>query len=175
MISYIDGDVAEKPGYVSDEDLAYIQSARSMYCCEGNQHICYIPAYSNNIEAAKQFIAFMLSKEGQEIMLEYSYGNMAMLNVDVSQFDYYESLSNLQKSKLEIVQGNGGATFVGKNYVHPMYYAGGLELCYNLMELAFGVDSGSGSYKSAKQFWDNEYEEVASRYDSMMAQAGVSN
>lgn len=175
VISYIDGDVAEKPGYVSDEDLAYIQSARSMYCCEGNQHICYIPAYSNNIEAGKQFIAFMLSKEGQEIMLEYSYGNMAMLNVDVSQFDYYESLSNLQKSKLEIMQGNGGATFVGKNYVHPMYYAGGLELCYNLMELAFGVDSGSGSYKSAKQFWDNEYEEVASRYDSMMAQAGVSN
>ena len=107
--------------------------------------------------------------------LEHSYGNMAMLNVDVSQFDYYASLSKLQQSKLEIVQGNGGATFVGKNYVHPMYYAGGMELCYNIMELSFGVDQGSGSYKAAKDFWENEFAMVSSKFDTMMSQAGVSN
>ncbi len=175
VISYIDGDTAEKPAYVSDADLAYVKSARSMYCSEGNQHICYIPAYSNNIEAGKQFIQFMLSKEGQEIMLQYSYGNMAMLNVDASQFNYYSSLSNLQKSKLTIMQGGDGATFVGKNYVHPMYYAGGMELCYNVMEMSFGVDKNSGSYKTAKQFWDQEYSMVSSKYDTIMSQAGVSN
>lgn len=175
VISYIDGEISEKPAYVSDEDLAYIRSARSMYCCEGNQHICYIPAYSNNIDAAKQFIQFMLSKEGQEIMLEHSYGNMAMLNVDPSQFNYYNSLSNLQKSKLEIMQGGDGATFVGKNYVHPMYYAGGMELCYNVMEMSFGVDQSSGSYKSAKDFWDFEYSMISSKFDTIMSQAGVSN
>ena len=175
VIAYIDGDTAEKPAFVSDEDLAYIRSARSMYCSEGNQHICYIPAYSNNIDAAKQFIQFMLSKEGQEIMLQYSYGNMAMLNVDASQFSYYSSLSNLQKSKLAIMQGGDGATFVGKNYVHPMYYAGGMELCYNIMEMSFGVDKASGSHKTAKQFWDQEYSMVSSKYATIMAQAGVSN
>ena len=175
VVSYIDGDITEKPAYVSDADLAYIKSARSMYCCEGNQHICYIPAYSNNIENAKKFIQFMLSKEGQEIMLQYSYGNMAMLNVDPTQFSYYESLSNLQKSKLKIMQGGDGATFVGKNYVHPMYYAGGMELCYNFMEMAFGVTKDSGSYKTAKQFWDNEYAMISSKFDTIMSQAGVSN
>ena len=175
VVSYIDGDIQEKPAYVSDEDLAYIKSARSMYCSEGNQHICYIPAYSNNIEAGKQFIQFMLSKEGQEIMLQYSYGNMAMLNLDVSQFDYYKSLSNLQQSKLEIVQGNGGATFVGKNYVHPMTYAGGLEICYNMMESAFGVTKDSGAHKTAKEFWESEYSQVASKFSTMMSQAGVKN
>jgi ABC-type glycerol-3-phosphate transport system substrate-binding protein len=175
VISYIDGEIAEKPAYVNDADLAYIKSARSMYCSEGNQHICYVPAYSNNIDAAKQFIQFMLSKEGQEIMLQYSYGNMAMLNVDIAQFSYYDSLSNLQKSKLQIMQGGDGATFVGKNYVHPMYYAGGMELTYELMEQAFGVVSGSGSYKSARQFWEQEYSRVASNFSNMMSQAGVSN
>lgn len=175
VISFIDGDITEKPAYVSDEDLAYITNARSMYCSEGNQHICYIPAYSNNIDAGKQFIQFMLSKEGQEIMLEYSYGNMAMLNVDVAQFDYYKSLSSLQQSKLAIVGKNGGAIFVGKNYVHPMTYAGGLELCYNIMENAFGVTSSSGAYKTAKEFWEEEYNRVASKFDTMMSQAGVSN
>ena len=175
VVSYIDGDVAEKPAYVSDEDLTYIKSARSMYCSEGNQHICYIPAYSNNIEAGKQFIQFMLSKEGQEIMLQYSYGNMAMLNVDVTQFDYYKSLSHLQQSKLQIVQANGGATFVGKNYVHPMTYAGGLELCYNIMENAFGITKDSGAYKTAKEFWESEYAQVSSKFSTMMSQAGVKN
>ena len=117
----------------------------------------------------------MLSKEGQEIMLEHSYGNMAMLNVDPSQFNYYGSLSNLQKSKLEIMQGGNGATFVGKNYVHPMYYAGGMELCYNIMEMSFGVDKGSGSYKTAREFWEGEYAMVSGKYDTIMSQAGVSN
>ena len=171
---YIDGE-GERPAFVSDEDLAYIAKARSMYCSEGNQHICYIPAYSDMITAGKQFIRFMLSKEGQEIMLEYSYGNMAMLNVDVSQFDYYSSLSDLQKSKLQIVRAGSGATFVGKNYVHPMNYAGGLELYYNNMEPAFGVTKTSGSYMTAREFWDSEYERIASKYATMMSQAGVSN
>lgn len=175
VISYIDGDTTEKPAFVSDADLAYVKSARSMYCSEGNQHICYIPAYSNNIDAAKQFIQFMLSKEGQEIMLQYSYGNMAMLNVDPSQFNYYSSLSNLQKSKLEIMQGGSGATFVGKNYVHPMYYAGGMELCYNIMEMSFGVTMNSGSYKSPKEFWENEFAMISTKFDTIMSQAGVSN
>lgn len=175
VVSYIDGDITEKPAYVSDADLAYIKSARSMYCSEGNQHICYIPAYSNNIENAKKFIQFMLSKEGQEIMLQYSYGNMAMLNVDISQFSYYNSLSKLQQSKHNIVQANDGATFVGKNYVHPMYYAGSMELTYENMEQAFGVTTGSGSYKTARQFWEQEYSRVASNFNNMMSQAGVSN
>ena len=175
VIGYIDGDTAEKPAFVSDADLAYVKSARSMYCSEGNQHICYIPAYSNNIDAAKQFIQFMLSKEGQEIMLQYSYGNMAMLNVDSTHFNYYSSLSNLQKSKLEIMQGNGGATFVGKNYVHPMYYAGGMELCYNVMEMSFGVDMNSGSHKTPREFWENEFAMISGKFDTIMSQAGVSN
>ena len=175
VVAYVDGETATKPAFVSDVDLAFVKSARSMYCSEGNQHICYIPAYSDMIPEAKQFIKFMLSKEGQEIMLEYSYGNMAMLNLDVSQFDYYSKLSSLQRSKLEIMQGGDGATFVGKNYVHPMNYAGGLELTYNLMEMSFGVVKSSGAYKTAKEFWESEYERIASKFTSMMAQAGVSN
>ena len=98
-----------------------------------------------------------------------------MLNVDPSQFSYYSSLSNLQKSKLQIMQGGDGATFVGKNYVHPMYYAGGMELCYNVMEMSFGVVAGSGAYMTAKQFWENEYSMISSKFDTMMSQAGVSN
>ncbi len=158
VISYIDGDVATRPTYVSDEDLAFIKSARSMYTSEGNQHIAYIPAYSDNVEAAKQFIQFMLSKEGQEIMLEYAFGNMAMLNVDMTQFDYYESLSLLQKSKLELMSFEGGPNLVGLNYVYPMSYAGGVQLWYATnWPSAFTAPKDSDSYMTALQYFKNEY------------------
>ena len=100
VVAYIDGDTSDKPSFVSDEDLAFITSARSMYCSEGNQHIAYIPAYSDNIEAGKQFLSYMLSKEGQEIVLEYSYGNMAPLNIDITEFDMPRLCPSRQKPNL---------------------------------------------------------------------------
>ena len=92
--------------------------------------------------------------------------------MDAAQFDYYGSLSHLQQSKLEIMKN---ATFVGKNYVHPMYYAGGMELIYNNLEMVFGIDRNSGSFRSPKEFWEEEYSRISGKYDAMMSQAGVSN
>ena len=73
------------------------------------------------------------------------------------------------------MQGGDGATFVGKNYVHPMYYAGGMELCYNIMEIAFGVEKTSGSYKTPKEVWEEEYSRIANKFNTRMSRAGVSN
>ena len=177
VVAYIDGDTSEKPAFVSEEDLAFVTSARSMYCSEGNQHIAYIPAYSNNIEAGKQFLSYMLSKEGQEIVLEYSYGNMAPLNIDIAEFDYASSMSSLQKSKFELLNFNGGATLVGTNYVHPMNYAGGVEL-YNAkitMEIAFGGVTTSATHLTPKQLWQRDYDKVAADWNSKLSRAGVSN
>lgn len=176
VVSYIDGDITEKPSFVSDKDLEYIKSARSMYQSEGHQHITYIPAYSNMIDEAKQFIQFMLSKEGQEIMLEYSYGNMAMLDIDVTSFDYYDSLSNLQRSKLELMSRKNGTTLIGPNYVHPMNYAGGVSLWYgSSMESVFSVVKTSGSYKTAAQLFLEQYNSKVGEWNDMMSKAGVSN
>ena len=162
VVSYVDGDIKERPAYVSDKDLAYIQSARSMYCCEGNQHIAYIPAYSNNIDAAKQFLQFVVSKEGQEIMLESAYGNMAMLNVDVTEFEGYKDLSQLQQSKYQLLYG---ATLVGNRYVHPMNYAGGVKVWYgDTMEAAFGAIKSSDAYRAPADFFMTTYNNVSTEW-----------
>ncbi len=176
VVAYLDGE-AEKPSFVSDADLAYLGSARKMYCSEGNQHIAYIPAYSNNIDAAKQFLSFMMSKEGQEIVLEYSYGNMAPLNISINEFDYASKLSTLQTSKFEILNVEGGAVLVGNNYVHPMAYAGGIPTITNnpTLENAFGVVSSSGSFMTPQERWQHEYDRVASDWSDKMTTAGVSN
>lgn len=176
VISYIDGENATRPSYVSDEDLAYIRSARSMSNSIGDGHVAYIPAYSDNVEAGKQFLQFMLSKEGQEIMLKYSYGNMSMLNVDMTQFDAYESLSNLQKSKYNILTKEYGAVLMGQDTTHPMAYAGGVRLFYGTgLEAYFGVDKSSGSYLTPKEAFDKEYKTATSSWEQWLTQAGVNN
>ncbi len=177
VVAFIDGDTDKKPGFVSDADLEYITSARKIYCSEGNQHIAYIPAYSNNIEAAKQFLSFMMSKEGQEIVLEHSYGNMAPLNIPITEFDYGKKLSTLAQSKFEILNVEGGAQLVGNNYVHPMAYAGGLVtfLSSPTMENAFGVVENSESYMTPQELWQAGYDKVAGDWSDKMATAGVTN
>ena len=176
-LTYIDGETDVRPSYLSDSDLAILKEARSVYNSEGNQHLAYIPAYSNMKEEAKDFLRFMVSKEGQEIMLEYSYGNMAPLNVDVSKFDYYDKLSTLQKSKYALVNSNVGITLVGNNYSHPMAYAGTVQSFYDnpTLENAFGVVSTSSSFKTPKEIWNADYERMAADWEALMAQAGVSN
>lgn len=175
VVSYIDGDTKEKPSYVSDKDLAYIKSARSMYNSEGNQHIAYIPAYSDQIDAGKQFLQFMLSKEGQEIMLQYAYGNMAMINVDITKFDYYESLSPLQQSKFAVLNKGGEATLTGMCYTHPMNYAGGAGILYgNSLESMFGVSKQSKSFKTPLEAFQ-EQAKLAGDWSEKMKKAGVTN
>lgn len=176
-ITYIDGETDVRPAYLSDGDLAILKEARSVYNSEGNQHLAYIPAYSNMKEEAKDFLRFMLSKEGQEIMLKYSYGNMAPLNVDVTQFSAYEELSVLQKSKYAMWNLNTNMKLVGNNYSHPMAYAGGVQNFYNnpILENAFGVVSSSSSFKTPKEIWNDDYERMAADWEASMVQAGVSN
>ena len=175
-VAYVDGDVAEKPSFLSDADLARVKEARSIYSCEANQHIAYIPAYSNMVDEAKDFLRFMLSKEGQEIMLEKAYGNMSPLYVDVTKFDQYASLAPLQKSKYELMLNGSGLSFVGENRSHPVSYAGGiLDFYPPQLDYAFGPISTSATYMTPMELWESNYKVKAGSWEDILAKAGVSN
>lgn len=176
-IAYIDGDTDVRPAYLSDADLARIKEARGVFCCEGNQHLAYIPAYSNMVEDAKDFLLFMLSKEGQEIMMKYSFGNTAPLNVDVTKFAGYDSISTFQQSKYDMQVSSVGVNLIGNNFSHPMAYAGGIQPFYNApsLEVAFGVVETSESFMTAEELWLAEYKKIADSWNSYLAKAGVSN
>ena len=106
-------------------------------------------------------------------MLEYAYGNMAMLDIDISKFDYYSSLSALQKSKYNLLNN---ATFVGNNFVHPMNYAGEVRVWYGTtLEIMFGTNKASSSYKTPMEAFNDTYNSVNQNWDNWIAKAGVSN
>ena len=69
-----------------------------------------------------------------------------------------------------------GTTLMGPNYVHPMNYAGGVNLWYgSSMESAFSVVKTSGSYKTAAQLFLEQYNSKVGEWNDMMSKAGVSN
>ena len=72
IVKYVDavdaGESATKPEGVTDEDIQIVTEARHYaYVAGGIDHQAYIPSYSNNIDAAKEFLKFMYSDKGLNI------------------------------------------------------------------------------------------------------------
>ncbi len=81
VIKYIDavdaGENPTKPAGVSDADIQVVKEARHCsYITGGMDHQAVIPAYSDNIEIAKEFLKFMYSDEGLNVYYQALNGNM---------------------------------------------------------------------------------------------------
>lgn len=83
LVGYVDahpeeGDNADRPAGTTEEDVEIVRDARHIgsYLGEGKDHIVSIPAYSRNIEAAKEFLKFIYSDEGLNIFYEVTQGQM---------------------------------------------------------------------------------------------------
>ncbi len=81
VIKYVDavdaGETPEKPAGVSDADIQKVTEARHYsYMASGVDHRAYVPAYSNNVDLAKQFLKFMYSDEGLNIYYKTLKGTM---------------------------------------------------------------------------------------------------
>lgn len=182
VVDYVDDSVADdveesdktpKPLGIDDEDIEYVRQARNMFISESGTHSAFIPSYSNNIEGAKDFLLFMLSKEGQEIMLQYTAGNVSPLMINHEELAGFDKLSNLQKSKFEFIKDN--PYYIGRKYNRPMFYRGGLYIYRQKLEDFFGVTPSSNSYKTVEKYMLDNYEYYETNWEEIMRKAGVSN
>lgn len=171
-IDYIDGDTSAKPAFLNGHDdiLVHLTDARNTVYTIGSLHYAAVPAYSTHIEEAKDFLKFMLSKEGQEIMLAASYGNMMPLNVNPQQFEYYNTAycTTLSKSKMDIFKN---AVLTGYPFKYPMSYFGGLDIIRSshTIEIAFGGDSP----EAVGTFMTKDYNYYNDNWADRMSLAGV--
>lgn len=176
VLDYIDGDTLTKPSFLSgsagDAILAHLTDARRTESSLAPIHYAYIPAYSKHIDEAKKFLRFALSKEGQEVMLKASFGNMFPLNVDPSQFDYYKSsdISSFAKSTMAIFQNS---ILAARSAKYPMVYRGGIDLVRlnATPEIAFGGSDPVG----VSAFMQAEFNFYNSNWSDRMSWAAVSN
>lgn len=68
VVAYVDGLTDSAPAGVSEDDIAVVRDARNFsYSGGGYDHIAVIPAYSDNVDTAKDFLKFMYSDDGLDI------------------------------------------------------------------------------------------------------------
>ncbi len=94
VIKHVDGN-GEAPAGVSEEDIAIVRDARhNAYTRSGFDHTALVPAYSNKLNEAKDFLKFMCSDEGLSIYYKSTNGNQLPIenttgyptDVEISQF-----------------------------------------------------------------------------------------
>lgn len=178
VVGLIDDELAGNqvtiPDGVDQEDYDFLKQARMIAWCQSANHQIFIPSYSNNIEKAKDFILFTMSKEGQEIVLKNSYGNTYPFDVDFSSFTNFSNLTNFQKSKFQLMKE--GVIWIGMSANHPMAYSGGLRPNYYIPEQRMGVrTNATGTYMTAEELFIDQYKYYKENWNHIMRTSGVSN
>ena len=131
--------------------------------------VAVIPEYSEELKEAKDFLKFMYSKEGQEIVMQETYGCGAPLTIDYTQMDYYQDGTPFTRSRLDVIKES---IPYGNAMNHPMEYLGRIMACAELkIASAFGV----ASPKSAAAFLKEEYDDYKTTWNTKMELAGVRN
>lgn len=70
LVDYVDAHVSGyggKPAWATETDIDTVRDSRSLEISAGSQVIGYIPAYSNQIDAAKAFLVYLASDEAMAI------------------------------------------------------------------------------------------------------------
>lgn len=175
VISYIDGGkTAELSKTYDPDDIARIEEARNMVATQAQLHMAFIPSYSNNIEGAKDFLAYCYNEDNQLLMMETAAGNTFALNYDFTTSSTYAKMTSFTKSKFDLIK-NESTLYIGEDYSKPMFYLGGLNYFSNSDERNYAYPKTSASYRSALQVQQEQYEEFLGKWNILMTQAGVSN
>ena len=171
--NYIDGDKAPSEADAATLDvslttLEFINHARLVRHTLPD-FVAVIPEYSNELNEAKDFLKFMYSKAGQEIVMQETYGCGAPLTIDYSQMDYYKNGTSYTRSRLDLIKES---IPYGNAMNFPMEYLGRIMAC---AELKIASAFGTASPKTAATFVKEEYDGYKTTWESKMEIAGVRN
>ena len=153
---------------VSLSTLQFIQHARLARHTLPD-FVAVVPEYSNELSEAKDFLKFMYSKEGQEIVMQETYGCGAPLTIDYSQMDYYTNGTYYTRSRLDLIKES---IPYGNAMNFPMEYLGRIQAC---AELKIASAFGTGTPKTAAMFVKEEYDGYKTTWETKMELAGVRN
>ena len=179
IVSFIDENYIDADGEPTEADAAslgvtlstlkFIQHARLV------RHalidfVAVIPEYSSELAEAKDFLKFMYSKAGQDIVLQATYGCAAPMKIDYSQMDYWKTGTYYSKSRLELISK---CVPYGNANNFPMQYLASTRLypVGNDIPTYFGGDNP----ESAAFVMMKEYDTYAGTWEDKMELAGVKN
>lgn len=117
VIDYVDGN-GKLPGGVTEEEAAYVKSARNMVGSKALDHVVYAPIFSNAKTLADQFLLFLASDEGIKIFKENCAGGFSPFNYE------YTDLTETEQSVYEACKE---AIYIDDYNYTPLFYSAGVK------------------------------------------------
>ena len=154
---------------ISAEVFNAVKEARFITAnCDFNHNIV-IPAYSNAIDVAKDFIKYMFSDEGLHIFLKYANGFMPY-KLELTD-EEYSALSPFAKSTYDLGKT---ATMIAMDYTKsPIFYRNNLQL-YNLPSGFVEVELGKKGPSTPQEVMEKCWEYTHNRWSKFLRVAGLS-
>lgn len=144
VIAYVDGDAANAPAGVTEEDIDVVREARQVsFNYAGMSHSALIPAYSDNIDTAKDFLRFMYSDEGMNVYYKATFGSLLPAECTSGYDESYE-ISDFRKNVNEVI-AEGAFSAYDKAAKTKVYALGSVDRYY-----MNGCDSAVRSMRSGK-------------------------
>ena len=125
IIDYVDGKTATKPADCTDADIEIVREARNMEYVTGTSSTAFVPSYSNQIPAAKDFLRFMASDEGMLIFRNATNGCEMPFNYTDASKAINANASTFRKSINDILAVSQ-ARFI--NEKDKIYSLGGINV-----------------------------------------------
>lgn len=178
VIDYIDGGKTGTKPDVSDEAIEEIEAARKMVNL-GTGHVAYIPRYANAKEPAKEFLKFLISKEGQKIFSQDPKGMTMPFGYDITEdTELYSSFSNFEKSKWEKLMPD--AEYIFPDTKSKLMSLGGMKVFApaEFMSVEFLLSTTDPNTKlTAQQIFQKSYEAYiganSTAWTDLLSKAGL--
>ena len=170
IIDYVDGKTQTQPANCNAEDIEIVRKARSVEYMTGNSNTAYIPSYSNQISAAKDFLRMMASDEGMKIFRNGTNGSEMPFRYTNAANAENPNASVFRKSINNILSVSS-ARFINKK--DKIYSIGGIKV--QLYNNSYGrfVDAFKDGTASAAEYFAAEVEAVNTLLPGAREQANI--
>ncbi len=150
---------------VSAADWDYVDIARNTIGQNYSGNGAFIPAYSDAIDGATEFLRYLFSDEGLEICANVSKIAMPM-TTDSVEIDR-SSWSDFAKSNAELLAA-AKKHACGEYYAskHPIYNAGAINSMGNQPYIQYFCTNNEGDRQTADQIWNGIMTYIENNYES---------
>lgn len=163
------------PEGVSDSDFKRIKDAREVISTIGPSHLTFIPDYATAKDVAVDFVRFMATDEANVIYAKATGGATLPFKIDLETLapEIYSSLSDFQKSRLEIFKDYNKVNALTVPMYFPLRRFGNVNYFYDVY--GFTATFGSVSNpKTAQEIFDDTKEYWTQvRWDNAKTLAGI--
>lgn len=116
VVDYVDGK-GSLPAGVTEEEAAVVKEARNITGSMATNLVMYAPSFSNAKTLADEFMLFMASDEGIQILKDNCKGGFSPFN-----YEY----TNLNATEQSVYEATKEAIYVDNFFFNPLFYSAGV-------------------------------------------------